>query len=68
MYSELLVGRQLELRVADLHVDVAAVLVVGLDQQQVALEHVLAVGAGEVRNDSRSPSRVRDHVAQLVRR
>ena len=62
----LLVGRQLDERRADLDLDVAAVPVVRLQQQQIALEHVLAVGPG-LRDDRQDVPLVgQDHLAQLV--
>ena len=61
----LLVGRQLDERVRDLDLDVAVVPVVGLDEQQVALEDVLAVGARRRQDRQQAPLARHDDVAQL---
>ena len=66
MYMYCLSRDSSTLRRADLHLHVAAIPVVRLDQQQVALERFLAVRAAERQERQQFPSRVRDHVAQLV--
>ena len=66
MYIDCLSGDSSMQRRADLDLHVAAVPVVRLQQQQVALEHVLAVGAGLGEEREHVPLVGQDHLAQLV--